>query len=103
MDERYSEIGGACWGPTIAGWNVSWPGARLTGTRAAIELTILWHKHLVFERDTIREIRRYRGLFSTGAQMIHSKEDAPLVVIFWTFEYDHLSSELKKLGYYVRD
>jgi len=39
--------------------------------------------------------------FTIGLQILHAREDYPPFIVFWTFNFSLLRSELQKLGYGV--
>lgn len=56
-----------------------------------------------FARAEVRQLRRKRGLFSSGMVIEHAKSDYPPFILFWTFRYNKLAETLRRLGYDVED
>ncbi len=108
--DSFSQTGGARVGRTyLFAMNATWPMAKLSGNRDALRLrcpkaTILPpDRTLVFPRDRIRRLSIYRGLlpFSIGLRIEHSDGSLPAFVVFWTFNFEKLRSDLLRLGYDV--
>jgi len=103
MPEEFDQRGGGRIGHSF--WrasNATWPFASLTVTPQTLTLKVLM-KQYTFERETIRQLKRYRGILSTGLQIVHIRKDYPPFIVFWTFSFEVLKSELQRLGYSVED
>jgi hypothetical protein len=103
MQEEFSQIGGGRIGRSS--WmasNATWPFAFLTVTRQTLTLKVPL-KQYIFERDAIRQLKHYQGILSTGLQIVHARKDYPPFIVFWTFSFKVLKSELQRLGYSVED
>ena len=103
MPEEFDQRGGGRIGYSY--WrasNATWPFASLTVTPQTLTLKVLM-KQYTFERETIRQLKRYRGILSTGLQIVHIRKDYPPFIVFWAFGFGVLKSELQRLGYSVED
>ena len=96
MSVKISQIGGA----RVGGFNASWPFASLKVTGDQITLSVFSKKYEI-EKGKINSIKRYRGLFSTGLKIEHSKNEMPEHLIFWTFSFNKLKQALEEIGYSV--
>ena len=97
----FSQTGGARIGKSIA-WsvNATWPLAKLTVRETTLSVSVLgltW----VLPRTSIRGLRKYRGVFSTGLQIEHSIPRRPAFVVFWTFRFAELKQALEQYGYTI--
>ena len=103
MPEEFSQTGGARIGrsPWLAS-NATWPFASLTVTSQTLTLKVPM-KQYTFEKGTIRQLKRYQSILSTGLQIIHTRKDYPPFIAFWTFNFEVLKTELQRLGYSVDD
>ena len=108
MEDTYREIGGIRYGDSF--WrasNYTWPFATLAATPSGITISVsvlgLWKRVFTFDRSSIRSIARKRGVFSVGAQIVHSVADYPPFVLFWTFSFRGLSAGLRELGFEAAD
>jgi hypothetical protein len=108
MNAVYKETGGLRWGDSD--WwsaHASWPFATLTaspdGLHIAVNCMGLWKNDFDFRKADIVEIRRRKSIlpFSTGIVIEHNKSDYPQFVLFWTFNYQRLKTELTRLGFAV--
>src|SRR5438876_9610930 len=102
-DDKYSEIGGAWalfWHRFLPGMTATWPFAKLTVTREAISLRLLW-KLYVFRTADIVQIRGLSFLFQRGIRIVHTVREYPRFVLFWTFSYWRLTEELRERGFSV--
>jgi hypothetical protein len=93
----FSQIGGLRVGeaPHL---NVTWPFARLRITETDLIASGLG-KTWTFPKSSIRSLRKYRGLFSTGLRI--DSGTGPGLFVFWTFGFAALKRELERLGYTV--
>ena len=103
MPEEFSQIGGGRIGhsPWLA-LNATWPFASLTVTPQTLILKVSM-KQYTFERNTISQLKHYQSILSTGLQIIHTRKDYPPFIVFWTFNFEVLKTELQRLGYSVDD
>jgi hypothetical protein len=92
-------------------WNGTWPFARLDATESGITLRFFW-KQYYFDKDSVSAIREYKIPlpFSRGVQILHTNNDYPPFIVFWTFNPlfwtfnpKKLISQLKQLGFPVQD
>jgi len=99
--EEFNQVGGARVGrsPWRAS-NATWPFAKLRATRQSLALELPLRR-FIFERGCIRQLKPFRGFFTIGLQILHAREDYPPFIVFWTFNFSLLRSELQKLGYGV--
>jgi hypothetical protein len=98
MTSAFSQTGGA-----RLGWfNVSWPFASLLATKDSLCLSCLGRDY-TFSKSAIRSLSRHRGIFSTGLRIEHVEPSFPEFVVFWTFCFQKLKTQLESLGYPVRD
>ena len=103
MSEYLNQRGGARIGYSYWGaMNATWPFATLKATDETITLSVS-SKEYVFDRQNIQELKKYGGIFSTGLQILHTKEEYPPLVIFWTFNFKKLKSKFEELGIRVED
>ncbi len=98
------ETGGLRWGESF--WmaaNATWPFATLNASPEA--LCISGIVNLDFRKADIKAIRRKKGMlpFSTGIVIEHQKLGFPEFILFWTFRYKRLKTELTRLGFIVTD
>jgi len=97
----FSQTGGARIGSSIAfSLNATWPFAKLTVEETRLTLSVLgltWR----LPRTSIRNLRKYRGAFSTGLRIEHSIPRRPPFVVFWTRRFSELKQELERNGYGV--
>jgi hypothetical protein len=108
-----SQRGGACIGyGYILSWNGTWPFARLDATESGITLKFFPRKQYHFDKDSVSAIREYKNpfLFARGVQILHTKNDYPPFIVFWTHNPFHWSytpkrliSQLRELGFAVQD
>jgi hypothetical protein len=89
-------------------FNATWPLATLSGDKDSLRLwcpagVFSLNKLFVFPRSRLRRLSKYRGLFSIGLRIEHTVESFPDFIVFWTFEFTNLKSELMHLGYGVED
>ena len=99
--EEFSQQGGGRIGRSY--WwasNATWPFASLTVTRQTLTLQTPM-KQYTFEKDAIAQLKRYQGVLSIGLQISHTKKDYPPFIVFWSFDFGTLKSELHRLGYNV--
>ena len=120
--QEHVERGGLAWGGGVwstGGGYVSWPFVTLRVTRDRLRLTVRpwrwfakllatvdrsFHSEHVFELSKldVEAIHRKRtALFSTGVTIEHHAAACPPFVLFWTFQYDTLSNELRRMGYRI--
>lgn len=103
MPEEFSQIGGGRIG--YSRWialNATWPFASLTVTPQTLILKVPMRQY-IFERDIIRQLKHYQSILSTGLQIIHTRKDYPPFIVFWTFSFEVLKSELQRQGYSVEE
>ena len=101
MPQDFSQRGGARVGHSY--WiasNATWPFASLQATPQTLTLTVLM-KQYAFERKDIRQLKRCQGVLSSGLQIAHLRKDYPPFIVFWTFNFEALKSELQELGFSV--
>jgi hypothetical protein len=104
MSTEYSQTGGA----RLDGFNATWPFATLSATQEALQLSCLGRDY-AFPRQSIRGLRRHRGIFSVGLRIEHSVASLPPFVVFWasvffwTSGFRKLKAQLESLGYEVQD
>jgi hypothetical protein len=101
--DTFSQIGGARIGHSF--WrasNATLPFAYLKATPQTLTLRVLL-KQYTFEKQTIRQLKLCQGIFSTGLQIVHAREDYPTLIVFWTLDFKGLKSGLQKLGVSVED
>ncbi|UCG52918.1 MAG: hypothetical protein JSW58_05000 [Candidatus Latescibacterota bacterium] len=96
--DEFEQRGGA----RTDSFNATWPFARLTATREAIDLYVAG-KRYHFPREDIEALRPYRGLVSRGLQIEHrvSSPLMPTLVVFWPLKFVRLRAGLGSLGYAV--
>jgi hypothetical protein len=112
--EQFRQLGGARVGDSFgASANFTFPFARLRATPNCIVLSVWWGwlvrrlwglaKTYEFDKASIVEISKYKGLISTGLRISYSQKDYPPFVVFWTFRFRRLKRELERLGYTVKE
>jgi hypothetical protein len=89
-------------------YNATWPLATLSGDKDSLRLwcpagVFSLNRLFVFPRSHIRRLSKYRWLFSIGLRIEHTDESFPEFIVFWTFGFTKLKSELMRLGYDVED
>jgi hypothetical protein len=89
-------------------FNATWPLATLSGDKDRLRLwcpegVVSLNRLFVFPRSHIRRLSKYPGLLSTGLRIEHTLESFPEFIVFWTFGFTNLKSELMRLGYDVED
>ena len=80
-----------------------WPFSNLTATESTITLKLLWIRYEL-NKSNINSIRQYNNTFinlGRGLQFIHTNNDCPRFLVFWSFNQKKLSSELQRLGYTI--
>ena len=88
------------------GFNATWPFAKLSATEDALQLSCLGRDY-PFPRQSIRGLRRHRGIFSVGLRIEHNVPSFPASVVFWasvffwTSGFRKLKTELERLGYEI--
>lgn len=97
-EPSYSQAGGA----RLDLFNATIPFARIVATPSKLTLVVLGREY-VFEGSQVQSLARYRGLFSTGLRIEHSRRDVPSWVVFWTTNYAKLAQALRQLGYRVTE
>jgi hypothetical protein len=103
MPEEFNQRGGGRIGHSF--WrasNATWPFASLKVTPQTLTLKVLM-KQYTFEKENIHQLKRYQGIFSTGLQIVHIRKGYPPFIVFWTFNFEVLKSELQRLGFSVED
>ena len=104
MSTEFRQIGGA----RLDGFNATWPFATLSATREELRLACLGRDY-TFPRQSIRGLRRHRGIFSVGLRIEHGVASFPPSVVFWasvffwTSGFRKLKAQLENLGYEVQD
>jgi hypothetical protein len=89
-------------------FNTTWPLATLSGDQYSLRL---WcpvgvfspNRLFVFPRSHIRRLSKYRGLFSIGLRIEYTEESFPEFIVFLSFDFTNLKSDLMCLGYDVED
>jgi hypothetical protein len=89
-------------------FNATWPLATLSGDKDSLRLwcpagVFFLNRLFVFPRSHIRRLSKYRGILSIGLRIEHTEESFPEFIVFWTFGFTNLKSELVRLGYDVED
>lgn len=94
-------IGDSYW---LAG-NYTWPFAKLTCTEVQIEIVLTFFSSSRYKltRETIRQLRPYRGIFSKGLRIEHAEADYPPFILFWSFNLSQLTNELEQRGFHVSE
>lgn len=95
---QFSEIGGAL----LGAFNFTWPFAKLILDPQSVQLHCLGRKYR-FNKNEIRGLHKYEGLFSIGINIEHAQAGYPGPIVFWTFSYKKLKQHLDYLGYKTRD
>ena len=111
MHPEYRETGGLRWGESF--WNAAnatWPFATLTATPVGIHISMrcvgLWSEEFDFAKSELRGITKKKGIMpfiSTGIVLAHQKPGYPRFILFWTFGYQRLRTELTRLGFVLED
>jgi hypothetical protein len=76
--------------------NATTPFAHITVTAEEVEISIkasIWNEQYRFQ-----SIKTYKGMFSTGVQIVHSRPDVPALVVFWTVSPSNLNLLLSALS-----
>lgn len=83
--------------------NYTWPLARLEIEPDKLRLSTFFGRTFLFEKSQIKSLSMYGGLFffSTGLLIEHSVADYPPFIVFWTFSFDGVKTELVRNGYEV--
>lgn len=101
MESPYTEVGGF----RVGCWNASFPFATLSVSHDQIILTtvsiLLGTKVYSIQKDQIRAITKYRGLFSSGINLSVYDVATPAPLVFWTFRFSHLRKVLEEHGYTI--
>ena len=103
MPETFTQTGGARLGQGF--WfaiNWTWPFSVLVVTPQALTLNVFL-KQYTFPKDTLRHLMRYPGFWAMGLQLVHTCPDYPPFIVFWTFDFEILKSELERCGYRVEE
>ena len=110
MKKEYQQTGGLRWGESFwSAANATWPFAKLTATSGEIRLSMrfigLMKDDFAFAKSEIDGMRRKKGIlpFSTGIIIEHHKASYPRFILFWTFGYQQLKTELTELDFEVTD
>ena len=80
--------------------------ATLSGNPEALRLACLGREYH-FPRNSIRRLRRHRGIFSVGLCIEHTQDSLPQFVVFWaslffwTSGFQKLKTQLESAGYKV--
>jgi hypothetical protein len=96
MSAPYSRTGGA----RIGSLNATWPFASLSATAETLRLSVMGRAYS-FSREGIR-LSRWRGMLSTGLRIEHGEAAYPDYIVFWTFGFQNLKTQLEGLGYEVQ-
>lgn len=81
--------GGVRWG----GVNLTWPFVTMTVSNNGILLTALSWKW-IFDKEHVKSVEKYKGLFSKGIRIYHTIPDYPKFVVFWTFSQNEVMDAL---------
>jgi hypothetical protein len=89
-------------------FNATWPMATLSADKDSLRLwcppgLLSLNRLFVFPRDKIRRLSKYRGLWSSGLRIEHMEGSFPQFIVFWSFNFTKLKSELMRLDYDVED
>lgn len=97
----YGEKGGARIGTSF--WraaNASYPLAKIEVYDDLISLSVKMIINRVdFKKTEVTAVCAYKGLFSQGIKIEHTKNDVGPFVVFWSFKTDKLLNKLRKAGY----
>ena len=93
---EFTQIGGVRLDMT----NATWPFAKITVSEKNIKLKILFKEYSLKKEDVIG-LRKYNGLFSTGLLIEHNKSAYPHHIVFWTFGFKKLKTNIEKIGFSV--
>ncbi|MEZ5323660.1 MAG: hypothetical protein R3F19_01125 [Verrucomicrobiales bacterium] len=105
MDGEYYESGGLRWGSSY--WlsaNATFPFGKIwiDDEKIVIEVDLLVKKRRFdFPKEAIQRLAMKRALMGKGLVIQHSVEDYPRFVLFWTFSFPRLKSNLEQRGYTV--
>lgn len=106
MLNRYEQRGSATIGfSKFKSTSFIWPFASLTATDCRITLKVLWFGYQIDEAS-ITTVKPYNSFFLTlgkGIQIIHTSNDCPEFIVFWSFNRKKLLSVLQRLGYPIDD
>lgn len=78
--------------------NASWPFAKLTVTREKITLRVFSNEYEIEKRAVIT-LKKHKGIFSRGLNIVHDKNEIPGRLIFWTFNFSKLKLVMEQMGY----
>ena len=99
MKKNISRIGGAQIGyGNSTAYGASWPFAYLKVTEDNILLMFLWNKYY-FDKKNITYLKKYKGCILSGLQIVHDVKGCPTFIVFRTFNFDELKSQLEEWGY----
>ena len=107
-ETTYTETGGLHFGSSYRfASNYTWPFAILTATPEELSLRTsvgcFMKRTFIIERPQIRQIRKRRGMWSLGIEILHSVNEYPKFLLFWTFQYRILKQQLESLGYEIAE
>ena len=94
--EKYVQTGGT----RIGVLNVSWPFSKLEVSDGGIIVSVFSKKYN-FDKREIKRLSDYRGFFSKGVQIEHTKTNYDKVFIFWSFNQKEVNKNLERLGYNI--
>jgi hypothetical protein len=102
MTATFSQTGGIRIGGGLIAFNATWPFATLYLTESDLQLRFLYRDYR-FPKASIQKLSRHQGLFSVGLRIEHRIPSYPRFLVFWTFAFQKLKSELQRLGYEIAD
>ena len=89
-------------GVRIGGFNATWPFATLEIDDDQIVVRT-GRRKIHFDRESIRALNRYQGIFSSGLQIQHYLSSVDRLFIFWTFTPDKVYESVLANGYNLED
>lgn len=104
MSSSFSQTGGAKLGLL----NVGWPFSKLTVSPEALHLSYLGGD-CHFPKESIRSLRRHKGLLSTALKIEHADPNYADLVLFWaspvfgTSGFLKLRDQMEKMGYEIHN
>jgi hypothetical protein len=102
MTATFSQTGGTRIGGGLIAFNATWPFATLYLYESELHLRF-FYKDYKFPKTSIQRLRRHHGIFSAGLRIEHSVPSYPRFLVFWTFAFQKLKTELQRPGYEVAD
>jgi len=107
MSTGYSELGICSWGRSIGVTaHASWPTTRLHIARELLTIEAgFWPFRRVFRfrPPEVRVIYKRKGLLTVSVDLDHDNMDYPLHLVYSTWNYEQLRTELEVRGYEVID